>query len=82
MLKFEKKEQKKWELTNNETHVQTFKFLSSSITKKFFIVAKFIESMSEMIGDEFDAWMTGFLTTYTGDADPISPKYRGQMDWR
>ena len=57
MLTVEKREQKIWDLKFGEESVE-LRLSSSSITNKFEIIATFIESMSNIIGEEFDKWFS------------------------
>jgi hypothetical protein len=63
MFTVEQKEQKVWLLNFGDDSVE-LKLSSSSITNKFIIVATFIESMSNTLGDEFNTWFKEFMISY------------------
>lgn len=72
MIKFNKIEQKKWDILNGEDKVFDLGLISSTITNKYFIVTKFIENISEKIGKEFDDWFIGFLNGYVDVEDKFN----------
>ena len=73
MLKLEQLEQKKWLVQHDGKDVITLDLVSSSVTNKFSIIAKFLMGMGEAI-PEFGEWLAWFLETYkqTEDEDRFS----------
>jgi len=68
MLEFEKKEQKKWEMTLVDETIE-LSLKSSSVTNKFHIVTDFIKSVNECLGDEFAEWYFKFIQEYKDEND-------------
>ena len=68
MLEFEKKEQKKWEMTLGDETVELM-LKSSSVTNKFHLVTDFIKSVNETLGEEFSEWYFKFIQEYKDEND-------------
>jgi len=66
MIRFEKLETKKWKMFRDENLIMELDLITSSVTNKFFIVAEYIQSISETIGEDFDNWIEGLMSRIKG----------------
>lgn len=63
MIRFEKKENKKYVIYNDEELIIELNLISSTITNKFYIVIDFIEAMSKK-SNLFTNWFVEFMKEY------------------
>lgn len=61
LIKLESAGSKEWKILLNDVEAYKISLSTSSITNKFFIIKNFIESVSEICGEEFDLWYIKFL---------------------
>lgn len=62
MLRIEQNGPKEWTVIDEKHESMKLSLLSSSVTNKYFIVTKFIESVAEQCGEEFSDWFMEFLS--------------------
>lgn len=61
MLRIEQTGTKEWSVIHGNYEPITLNLVSSTVTNKYYIVTKFIESVAECIGEEFSNWFMNFL---------------------
>ena len=61
MLRIEQVGPKEWTVIHGNYEPIKLNLISSTVTNKYYIVTKFIESVAECIGEEFSNWFMNFL---------------------
>lgn len=61
MLRIEQTGPKEWAVIDGKCEPIKLNLLSSTVTNKYYIVTKFIESVAEYYGEEFSDWFVSFL---------------------
>ena len=61
MLRLEQKGPKEWTVIDEKHEPLQLNLISSTVTNKYYIVTKFVESVSACCGEEFDNWFVTFL---------------------
>jgi hypothetical protein len=61
LLRIEQAGPKEWTIIDGKCEPITLSLLSSTVTNKYYIVTKFIESVAEYYGEEFSDWFINFL---------------------
>ncbi len=68
MIKFEKKETKKWNFQKDNNEIIELNLISSTVTNKYNIITDYIENISKNI-EGFEDWLFNFLVTYENSGE-------------
>jgi len=70
MIKFEIESKKKVDVFNDDKHIITLEMVPSTITNKYFIIANYIQNISQEVPG-FDEWFEAFVTGFEGADDKL-----------